>query len=116
MGGTTKIEWTDSTWTVTAGCSAVSPGCANCYAAAMTRRLARMAATSGDYGGLTTDRRFNGKIRLLPGNLNIPLHWRKARRVFVNSMSDLFHKDVPFEFIDRVFSVMALCRSTRSKC
>jgi protein gp37 len=74
----------------------------------MTRRLEAMGQK--DYAGLTTAKHFNGKVRCLPHKLDIPLRWRKPRRVFVNSMSDLFHEDVPDEFIDRVFAVMALCQ------
>jgi len=102
-----NIEWTDETWNPIAGCEAVSPGCAHCYAATMTRRLEAMGQK--DYAGLTTAKHFNGKVRCLPDKLSIPLKWRKPRRVFVNSMSDLFHEDVPDEFIDRVFAVMAFC-------
>ncbi len=70
----------------------------------MTRRLEAMG--QADYTGLTTDKHFNGKMRCLPHKLGIPLKWKKPRRVFVNSMSDLFHEDVPDEFIDQVFAVM----------
>jgi len=101
------IEWTDATWNCLAGCQAVSPGCRICYAATMTRRLEAMGQK--DYAGLTTKKHFNGVVRCLPDKLTIPLRWKKPRRVFVNSMSDLFHEDVPDEFIDRVFAVMALC-------
>ena len=107
MASTSGISWTDATWNCLAGCEAVSPGCANCYAATMTRRLEAMGQK--DYTGLTTAKHFNGTVRCLPDKLSIPLKWRKSRRVFVNSMSDLFHEDVPDEFIDRVFAVMALC-------
>jgi protein gp37 len=101
------IEWTDASWNCLAGCEAVSPGCANCYAATMTRRLEAMG--QADYMGLTTAKHFNGMVRCLPDKLSIPLKWKKPRRVFVNSMSDLFHEDVPSEFIAKVFAVMALC-------
>lgn len=107
MAANSGIQWTDATWNCLAGCEAVSPGCANCYAATMTRRLEAMG--KADYTGLTTEKHFNGKVRCLPHKLGIPLKWRKPRRVFVNSMSDLFHEDVPDAFIDRVFAVMALC-------
>lgn len=108
----TKIEWTrgadgslGETWNPVAGCTWASPGCDHCYAATMTRRLEAMG--QADYAGLTTHKHFNGVVRPLPHKLDAPLKWRKPRRVFVNSMSDLFHKDVPFEFVDRVFAVMA---------
>lgn len=115
-----NIEWTDETWQVTAGCKMVSPGCANCYAETMAKRLRGMAqkdvAAGRDPKGkrpylhvLNDAGRWNGTCTPIPENLNIPLGWKKPRRIFVNSMSDLFHADVPFEFIDRVFAVMALC-------
>ena len=94
----TGIEWTDETWNPTTGCTKISPGCANCY---IERTPAfRMAG-----------KKFvNGKIPLTiyPGRLDAPLHWKKPRMIFVNSMSDLFHEDVPDEFIDQVVAVMAL--------
>jgi protein gp37 len=95
-----NIEWTDATWNPTTGCTKVSPGCANCY---IERTPAFRIA----------GRRFErGHIPLLlhENRLEQPLHWRKPRRVFVNSLSDLFHDDVPDAFIDRVFAVMALCQ------
>lgn len=120
MGNNTKIEWTDKTWNPIVGCSMVSPGCANCYAETMSKRLAAMArsdiALAKDPGRkeaylhvLNEKGRWNGHVELVPAALADPLGWRKPARVFVNSMSDLFHRDVPFEYIDRVFAVMALC-------
>jgi protein gp37 len=105
-----SIEWTDETWNVTSGCTRVSAGCDNCYAVNMTRRLAGMQATKDKYGGLINDgkKHFNGVVKCHEDELEKPLKWRKPRRVFVNSMSDLFHPEVPFEFIDKVFAVMAL--------
>lgn len=84
----------------------------HCYAVRMTHRLEAMHHEK--YSGLTVlngkgDRHFNGTVRTHEDALSIPLKWRKPRRVFVNSMSDLFHRDVPFDFIDKVFAVMALC-------
>lgn len=111
-----KIEWTDVTWNPVVGCTPVSPGCLNCYAATLAGRLE--AIGHAVYADLTVKKRtlvgkaratFNGTVRCLPDRLADPLHWRKPRMVFVNSMSDLFHEDVPFEFVDRVFAVMALC-------
>lgn len=112
MSTNTKIEWTDRVWNPTTGCTRVSSGCDFCYAVRTTHRFAMMKPKV--YGGLTVlnnkgERHFNGTVRCLPERLPDPLHWRKPCRVFVNSMSDLFHKDVPFEFIDKVFAVMALC-------
>jgi len=108
MAANSAIEWTDASWNCLAGCEAISPGCARCYAATMTRRLEAMGQKA--YAGLTTDKHFNGTVRCLPEKLTIPLRWKKPRRIFVNSMSDLFHEDVPFEFIAIVFGVMAACQ------
>lgn len=105
----TSIEWTDATWNPVAGCTVISPGCSNCYAMRMAARLEAMGQAK--YRGLT--RRsgnravWTGKIRLDEGALAIPLKWKKSRRVFVNSMSDLFHPSVPATFIGRVWSTMA---------
>lgn len=90
----TTIEWTDETWNPVTGCSKVSPGCKNCYAETVANRFWK--------GRKFTD------VWTHADRLDAPLHWRKPRRVFVNSMSDLFHEDVPDEFIDKVFAVMAL--------
>lgn len=107
-----NIEWTDETWNPVTGCTRASAGCDNCYAVKMTHRLESMGQQK--YTGLTVlngkqDRHFNGQVRCHEDALEIPLRWRKPRMVFVNSMSDLFHPDVAFEFIDKVFAVMALC-------
>lgn len=112
MSQGTGIQWTEATWNPVTGCTHVSLGCDRCYSVKMTHRLESMGQSK--YAGLTVlngrgDRHFNGVVRCHDDALEIPLHWRKPRRVFVNSMSDLFHKDVPFEFIDKVFAVMALC-------
>lgn len=119
-----KIQWTNETWNPVVGCTRASRGCDHCYAVTMTHRLGAMAeadrAKGTDpgkkamYEGLTVlnnrgERHFNGTVRCVEDALTIPLGWKKPRLCFVNSMSDLFHKDVPFEFIDRVFAVMALC-------
>lgn len=109
MGDRSTIEWTDATWNPVTGCTRVSRGCDNCYAARMTFRLDNMGQPN--YRGLTSlnakgDRHFNGKVNLIEKAVTLPLRWKKPRRVFVNSMSDLFHRDVPLEFIQRVFSVM----------
>ena len=102
----TKIEWTDVTWNPTTGCTRVSAGCDHCYAVPMTRRLAGMGKK---YQGLVGKGHFNGVVKCHEDALDIPLHWRKPRMVFVNSMSDLFHPDVPFDFIDKVFDVIWQC-------
>lgn len=101
----TKIEWTDTVWNPTTGCAKMSAGCKNCYAEKMTKRLAAMGQQKYQ-GILTPAGRFNGTVRTHEDTLRIPFTWRKPRKVFVNSMSDLFHADVPFAFIDRVFAVM----------
>jgi protein gp37 len=105
----TSIEWTDATWNPVAGCTVLTAGCANCYAMRMAARLEAMGQKK--YRGLT--RRsgnravWTGKIRLDEDSIAMPVSWKKPRRVFVNSMSDLFHPSVPVEFIKRVWSVMA---------
>jgi protein gp37 len=104
----TSIEWTDATWNPVSGCSIVSPGCSNCYAMRMAARLEAMGLSK--YSGLT--RRsggravWTGKIRLDSASLEVPLSWARPRRVFVNSMSDLFHPDVPLEYIRQIWGVM----------
>ena len=108
MANNSAIEWTEATWNPLAGCSAVSPGCQRCYAATMARRLEAMGQKK--YAG-TAERRgsvdvFTGRINLDEAALTIPLRWKKPRRIFVNSMSDLFHESVPEAFIDRCFGAM----------
>lgn len=103
------IEWTDETWNPTVGCSRVSPGCDHCYAIGVAHRAMQPA-----HEGLTIKRKgeptdWTGEVRLLPDRLDVPLRWRKPRRVFVDSMSDLFHRDVCSHFIGSVFRTMARC-------
>ena len=95
----TKIEWTQETWNPVTGCTPVSEGCRNCYAERMARRLA------GRYGYPETPRHFD--VTLHPDRLDQPLHWKKPRTIFVCSMSDLFHEDVPFDFIGKVLGLAA---------
>jgi protein gp37 len=106
-----KIEWTDATWSPVRGCSLVSPGCTNCYAMRLAHRFSGKGRA---YEGLTRLTKhgpvWTGKVRLVPELLDQPLHWKKPRRIFVNSMSDLFHEAVPNEFIDIVFAVMATAK------
>jgi protein gp37 len=103
----TAIEWTDATWNPVTGCSKVSEGCRNCYAATLAPRLAAMGQEA--YTDLPwTKRNAPENVKLHPDRLDGPLRWSKPRRIFVNSMSDLFHELVPFEFVDRVFAVMTL--------
>ena len=107
MSDRSSIEWTQATWNPTTGCDRTSPGCDHCYALTLARRLKAMgnpkyqndgsAGTSGPGFGLTLHR----------DQLDLPRHWARPRVVFVNSMSDLFHKDVPLGFIRDVFAVMA---------
>lgn len=101
-----KIQWTEKTWNPTAGCTRASTECDNCYAMTMTRRLAAMGQQ--DYAGLVGKGHFNGKINLRPDRLDEPLRRKKPTMWFVNSMSDLFHTNVPFGFTDKVFAAMAL--------
>lgn len=107
MGDKTGIEWTDATWNPTVGCSVVSPGCHNCYAAIMAKRLVAMG--NMDYVGTVGPKGWSGQLNMLEARLDIPKRWTKPRRIFVNSMSDLFHESVPDEFIGRVFEVMNAC-------
>jgi len=113
MAGTSNIEWTDATWNPVVGCSIVSPGCTNCYAMRMAARIEAMDSSS-HYAGTTKKVNGNavwtGKVALAPDHiLTAPLRWKKPRKIFVNSMGDLFHESIPDEWIDRVFAVMALC-------
>ncbi|MGX9425839.1 MULTISPECIES: DUF5131 family protein [Bradyrhizobium] len=105
----TSIEWTDATWNPVAGCTVLTAGCTNCYAMRMAARLEAMGLDK--YAGLTRKSggraKWTGKIRVDYGALETPLTWKKARRVFVNSMSDLFHPEVPVEFIAAVWKTMA---------
>ena len=103
-----KIEWTDATWNPVTGCTRASEGCDNCYAVQMTKRLEAMGQDK--YKGLVNigKNHFNGVVKCHEDALLKPFEWKTPKRIFVNSMSDLFHKDVPFEFIDKVFAVMAL--------
>ena len=104
MSDNSKIEWTDASWPVTVGCDHVSPGCDNCYAAVLTSgRLAHLP----EYAGLAEKGKFNGTVRCLPERMDWPSKWRKPKRIFVCSMSDLFHASVPDEFIAKVFAAMA---------
>lgn len=93
-----KIEWTDSTWNPVTGCTKASAGCLHCYAETMTRRLTAMGVAKYAQGF---------KVTVHEDSLEEPLKWRKPRNIFVCSMSDLFHKDVPFDFVDKVMEVIA---------
>jgi len=113
MSDKTGIEWTDATWNPFAGCSIVSPGCTNCYAMTMAARIERMG-TAPHYAGLTQPSKagpvWSGKLALAgERQMTQPLRWTSPRKIFVNSMSDLFHEAAPDDWIDRVFAIMALC-------
>lgn len=103
----TTIEWTDVAWNPIRGCSPVSAGCTNCFA---MRQAHRFSGPTQPYAGLTElgpqGPRWTGMIALDHDALKRPLHWRKPKRIFVNSMSDLFHEEVPFEFVHRVFATI----------
>jgi len=98
MGDKSAIEWTDATWNPVTGCTKVSPGCKHCYAERLAARLQAMG----------NPRYRNGfRVTLHPDQLQLPLRWAQPRRIFVNSMSDLFHEAVPEAFIQEVFAIMA---------
>lgn len=120
MSEKSNIEWTDATWPVVQGCDPVSQGCVHCYAVPLLWRMMHHPdpKISGPLQGLVerhtnaageTILRFTGKVALREDRLTWPLQWTKPRMIFVPSHGDLFHKNVPDEFIDRVFAVMALC-------
>lgn len=97
MAVNSMIEWTEATWNPVTGCTKVSSGCKNCYAERMAYRLQAMGQPNYKNGF---------KLTLHEDSLEIPLHWKKPKMIFVNSMSDLFHNDVPFEFIQQAFEIM----------
>src|SRR5512144_688916 len=101
MSDKSKIEWTDATWNPVRGCTKISPGCANCYAETFAERFRGVA-------GHPYERGFD--LRLIPHKLGEPLRWQRPRLIFVNSMSDLFHDDVPDSYILRVAEVMLQAR------
>ena len=97
MATKSSIEWTESTWNPITGCTKISPGCKHCYAERMAKRLKAMGSPNYADGF---------KLTLHEHVLELPLTWKKPQTIFVNSMSDLFHKNVPLEFIQKVFDVM----------
>ncbi len=107
MSTKTAIEWTESTWNPVRGCTKVSPGCKNCYAETFAERFRGVPGHPYEQG-------FD--VRLVHDALYLPLRWRKPRQVFTNSMSDLFHDDVPTDFIAWMFAVMALARQHTFQC
>ena len=100
MASHSAIEWTDATWNPVTGCSKVSPGCAHCYAETFAERFRGVPDHPYEQG-------FD--LRLWPERLNLPLRWRQPRRIFVNSMSDLFHEDIPVDYLRQIFAVMQQC-------
>src|ERR1700722_2576995 len=120
MAQNSTIEWTDATWNPVVGCRKVSAGCKHCYAERMAKRLASMATAYQEKCGMPDEKaaylkvinrfgRWNGDVFLDEIAVNDPLAWYAPRVIFVNSMSDLFHEDVPLDFINRVFDVMSRC-------
>jgi len=110
VSGATSIEWTDATWNPVRGCSRVSEGCRNCYA---ERQAARFRGDGDPFHGFAYSDKagphWTGRVELIPSKLEEPLRWKKPRRIFVNSMSDLFHEKLSDEAIAAVFGVMAAC-------
>jgi protein gp37 len=107
MGDHSRIEWTEATWNPTTGCDRTSPGCDNCYALTLARRLKAMGQPKYQHDG---DARTSGpgfRLTLHPDTLDVPRSWTSPRVIFVNSMSDLFHPDVPLDYIRAVFDVIA---------
>jgi protein gp37 len=120
MAQASTIEWTEATWNPVVGCRKVSAGCANCYAERMAKRLAAMAQADAERGRdpgkkanylsvINRAGRWNGSVFLDYAAIEEPLSWTLPRVIFVNSMSDLFHEDVPDDFVRGVFDVMARC-------
>jgi protein gp37 len=97
MAQTSQIEWTDATWNPVTGCTKISPGCKHCYAERMAKRLQAMGQPRYQNG-------FD--VTLQSDTLNQPFQWKMPRKIFVNSMSDLFHEQVPYSYISRIFDVM----------
>jgi len=97
MGMNSAIEWTESTWNPVTGCTKISLGCAHCYAERMAKRLQAMGQANYVNGF---------QVNLHEQALDLPLQWKNPQKIFVNSMSDLFHEEIPFDFIKKVFSVM----------
>src|SRR5258706_8703910 len=100
MATRTSIEWADASWNPVTGCTKISPGCKHCYAETMSKRLTAMGSPRYANG-------FN--VTLQRDTVDAPKTWRVPRRIFVNSMSDLFHPDVPLEFIQEIFGTMNAC-------
>jgi len=116
MSDGTPIEWTDATWPIVAGCEKVSPGCRDCWALRTSWRLAHhpnpkvSRIFKGTVKKVGSQLAWSGVFRTIPERLTWPLKWREPRRIFVCSQSDLFHPSVPFDFVDKAFAVMGMCR------
>ena len=111
MASISEIEWTDVTWNPVAGCTLASSGCTNCYAMRMAARLQAMghkkyAGTTRKSGGRSV---WTGRVNVDESSLSAPLEWKRGKRIFVNSMSDLFHEKVPDDFIVKVWDIMSEC-------
>src|SRR3990172_5943303 len=101
MNSNTAIQWTEVTWNPVTGCDKISPGCKNCYVETLA---------NGRMKAMGNPRYVNGfQLTLHPDLVDLPRHWKKPRLIFVNSMSDLFHKDIPFDFTKKVFETMNTC-------
>ncbi|ORA38084.1 DUF5131 family protein [Mycobacterium aquaticum] len=112
MSDNTGIEWTDATWNVVIGCDKVSPGCDHCYA---IRTAHRMQSNPNPkvvepYAGTESGGEWTGRVNLVEDRLSLPLQWKRPRRIFVNAQSDLFHDQVPDEYIAKVFAIMLLAQ------
>lgn len=109
MADKSKIEWTDATWNPIRGCSVVSEGCRNCYAMAVAARFSDKGMA---YEGLAyrnqSGPHWTGQVKMIEDHLEDPLRWKRPRRIFLNSMSDLFHESIPDDWIDQIFAIMAL--------
>lgn len=102
-----KIEWCEETWNPVTGCTHVSEGCRNCYAERMSGRLAAMGLAK--YQGITKNGQWSGVVKCHATALEIPLEWKRPRVIFVNSMSDTFHPDVPAEFVHKILDICERC-------
>ena len=111
MSGISEIEWTDVTWNPVAGCTVASAGCTNCYAMRMAARLQAMGHSKYDGTTRKSGNRtvWTGRVNTDPSTLHDPVNWKRGKRIFVNSMSDLFHDDVSTRFIQSVWATMAKC-------
>lgn len=106
MASGSAIEWTESTWNPVTGCDRVSPGCAHCYALELSARLKRFGQAKYQRDGTRPSSGPGFAVTLHPQTLEVPLRWKRPRMIFVNSMSDLFHEEVPLAYIEEIFRVM----------